>query len=201
MLRLKLPVAVLAGSILGMVLIASQAFAADPWVSIGDGATDTGAKVSVNLTASDIGDPGLGAWSIDIMYDPDVVTAVDCENGPDQIAVCNPDYRDDTVRVAGASAGGITGDIQLAEITFRCGDSVGDTALTIDLPDFSDATPGDLQTIDAATNNGSISCGVALPATGSHGSSDSGMLMALMGILAAVGLAAVGRFALVQRSI
>ena len=183
----------------GAGLTASQVQAQQPEVSISDATQSVGDEVTVALTASDFGEPGLGAWSIDIIYDPTVVTAVSCENGADQIAVCNPRFTDDSVRVSGASAQGLTGDFTLSSIVFQCRDRPSDTPLTIRPRDLMDATPRDLRPIDATLNHGSIGCGVILPATGTQDISDGSAIIALIGALAAVGMAATVRGALLLR--
>ena len=72
---------------------------------------------SVELSTTDIADP-LGAWTIDITYDHDVASVVECL--PQQGGVCDLDRGVGSLRVTGASAAGVTRDTVLASITFRC---------------------------------------------------------------------------------
>ena len=72
---------------------------------------------SVELSTTDIADP-LGTWTIDITYDDDVVSVVECL--PRQGGVCDLDRGVGSLRVTGASAAGVTRDTVLASITFRC---------------------------------------------------------------------------------
>jgi hypothetical protein len=175
-------------------------------VSIGSGEAAPGDQVEVELNSHDVGEPGLGAWSIDITYDPDVVTPLQCvtEHG----AVCNTAFDDDTVRTAGATAEGILGDSLLATITFECNDEEGESDLTVSLPDFADATIGGPMQIDAAIENGTITCAEedgdagaatatpgAPPAPGNVGtgadqSGDSGLIWLIVGLAGAGVLAA-----------
>jgi hypothetical protein len=157
-----------AGALLlaGGLLVVSQVAAASGSLSVSDGEAAPGEQATVELTA-DVEDPGLGAWTVDISYDPDVVSVVSCE--PEQGGVCNPEFADDAVRITGASASGITGAESLGAITFECADDEGDSSLDLAVEVFADATIGDPQDIDVSTTAGSISCAEAddtpVPAT------------------------------------
>lgn len=179
-------------------LVASAAWAAGPTVSIGSGSAAPGADASVKLDSMDVGAPGLGAWSIDITYDPDVVTptACDTEHG----AVCNPAYRDNMIRVAGALANGIEGDTLLATITFECADAVGESPLTITLPDFADATLGDPQQINPAIVNGEVACtnSPRPPTVGTGGATSGSDYTLLIALLAGVGVTALAGFGVLR---
>jgi hypothetical protein len=105
-------------------------------------------------------DPGLGAWTIDITFDPALVTLADCV--PQQGGVCNPDFDSDTVRITGASANGLDGDAVLGSLTFLC-DVEGTSDLSISISTLADATVGDPQPIDAAVSPGEIACQEPVP--------------------------------------
>ena len=60
-----------------LLATSSQVAAQQPQISIIDTRQVPGAELSVELSAFNIPDPGLGAWTIDVMYDPTVVTAID----------------------------------------------------------------------------------------------------------------------------
>jgi len=188
-------------------LMVAQVSAQGPEVSVGDGEAAPGADAVVDVTAN-VPD-GLGAWTLDITYDPDVVTATDCE--PDNGSVCNPDYLDTgtTVRVTGASANGLDEESVLASITFACADTEGETDLTIEISVFADATVGDPQDIsgDTTVSNGSVTCAVPQPTStgvpptprigdvGFGPSSDSdGGLGWVIAALAGAGVAALAGF-------
>lgn len=178
-------------------------------VSVGRATVEPDTQGTVSVEALDIGSPGLGAWSIDVFYDPDVVTVVGCS--PQNGSLCNAAYAPDQVRIVGASASGLLGDTTLARITFRC-DGEGGTELTLDLAEFADATVGSPQTIPADVEDGDITCseqaepqppsGDEEPAAtpilvngladaGSAGPSGDGASW-LMAALAAAGLASLG---------
>lgn len=177
---------------LAVGLLASHVFAAGPTLMLNDASADVGDEATVTLWAGGIVSPGLGAWSIDIAYDPLVVTPVSCSNPSSQIAVCNPNFSSNSARISGASADGIMGDFSLGTVTFKC-NALGSSPLTIRNRDFMDATPADLQPINVTLDHGSIACGVVLPATGSHGPTSGGnTLIALIAALAAFGVVVTG---------
>ena len=153
-LRLGLASAVV-GVLLAAGLMLSQVSAQDEAVSIGRATVSAEGQGSVTLEALNIAAPGLGAWTIDIIYNPGVVTPLACSPHPSSF--CNPSFAADTVRVIGASGNGLAGDTTLATITFRC-ESEGVSALTLSVRVLADATPGDLQDISANTENGNIAC-------------------------------------------
>lgn len=150
-----LKAAALAAVVLVGFLLVNTASAAGETVSIGRTTVEPGGEGDVDLIAHGIGAPGLGAWTIDIIYDPSVVTPLSC--GQQAGGYCNVDYAPNLVRVIGAKADGLMGDIQLASITFRC-DRTGATALTISLQAFHDATDGEPMLINAETVEGAVYC-------------------------------------------
>ncbi len=196
---MALRTAALAGTVIALI-VAAQVSAASHTLRIGDGTADVGGAVSVELEAQGITDPGLGAWTVDIAYDPSIVSVTDCT--PYEGGVCNPEYGTDVVRVVGANAAGLEGDTGLADIVFACGDAGGSTALTLTAHDFADATIGGPQDIDATISNGSITCEQPNPTvipindfgplgTG-LGYNDRSGLAWLVGALAAAGAVALG---------
>ena len=117
-----------------------------------------GGEATVTIQANGITGLGLGAWTIDVVYDASLLTALACI--PEHGGVCNTMFDPGVVRVTGASAGGVAGDNTLASITFRC-DAAGTSALTVDVDLLVDATIGDPQVIDHVVTNGSVTCGAA----------------------------------------
>lgn len=185
----RLGLLVIAAAVAGAcALVASVVWAASPSVSIGSGTAKPGDQVSLDLNSNDVGAPGLGAWSIDISYDPSVVSPVLCDT--EHGAVCNTHFDNDTIRTAGATAIGIEGDTKLATITFQCADDEGKSAITISLPDFADATLGGPVQIDADISNGEINCSElpGLAGTGTGGPQDGQSFAWLVAALAAVGV-------------
>ena len=104
----------------------------------------------------DIPPPGLAAWTVDVTYDPDVITAVRCL--AEQGSVCNADFGPDTVRFAGGTAVGLEGETALGGLTFVCGPNEGTSPLTLTATTFADATVGGPQPIDATVIDGAFVC-------------------------------------------
>lgn len=135
--------------------------AAAPVVRVGSFSGNVGDGSSVSVQALDIGPPGLGAWTIDVLYDPQVLSVTSCSalHG----GVCNATFRDDTVLIAGTSASGMTGDVGLGSVGFRC-IGPGTSSLLVVVEVLADATPDAPQNINAGVENGSAVCHQA-PAT------------------------------------
>ena len=96
-------------------------------LAVGSLTMDLGQEGQVELRILDIGS-GAGAWMIDIAYDPDVVSVVEC--APIGNNVCEADRTANSLRVTGASATGLVEDTTLATITFRC-DETGTSPLSL----------------------------------------------------------------------
>ena len=207
--------AVAVGLLAGFMLV-MQAFAASGTLGISSGSAEPNATGTVAISA-EVGDPGLGAWTIDIVFDPAVVSAVDCSAHP--AGVCNPDFDPDelglgdTVRMTGAVASGLDEAAELGTIDFQCGDAEGSTDLTIVVNVFADATIGDPQDIDETVSNGTFDCAVpddtpeptdeppaddtpVIVATGTGGptSGSGGSIGWVIVALAAVGVAGIAGF-------
>jgi len=196
-------------------LMVAQVSAQGPTLSLSDGTAAPGGEATVELSAN-VPD-GLGAWTADITYDPDVVNVTACD--PDNGSVCNPHapqtaaeagdapWSTGTVRVTGADPNGLTEESVLAAITFVCADAEGDTDLSIELSVFADATVGGPQDIigDTTVSDGSVSCAVPVVAaatntpvivpvgTGGPSDSDSGLGW-VIAALAGAGVAALAGF-------
>ena len=181
----------------GMLLAGTAAAAAHGTVDVEDGSAAPGEEGTVEVAALGVGGEGLGAWTIDISYDTDVITAVACT--AEQGGVCNAEFGDGVVRVTGASAGGLDGDTVLGSITFECGDAEGSSDLTISINVFADATIGDPQDLNPDVSSGTFDCEEEVDVgdlgdTGTGPLSDSGSslgwLVALLAVAGAAGLAA-----------
>lgn len=126
-----------------------------PAIAVDSATIMAGETSTVDVNALNMAAPGLGAWSLNVVYDPSVLEQQGCTaaNG----SVCNPTFASDTIRISGATAAGLPGDSVLASIAFRCTE-VGSSALTITVDTLADGTPGDPQDIDASVINGSVTC-------------------------------------------
>ena len=156
--RLGLGVAA-AGALLAIAgFVAGSVFAISGSVTISDGSAEPGGSGSVELS-SNVGGVGLGAWTVDITYDPAVVTVAEDGCEAEEGGVCNPAFAPDVIRITGASANGVDGDALLGTITFDCAEDAGTSELTMALDVFADATIGNPQPIEPATiNDGSFAC-------------------------------------------
>jgi hypothetical protein len=184
----------------GFVLWA-QVSAQAPTITVDNVSAAPGEAVVANVTAN-VPD-GLGAWTLDITYDPAVVSPTDCDGG-DANSVCNPDFAEDAVRITGASATGIDEETILGGIEFTCADDVGESDLSVSISVLADATIGDPQDIsaDADVSDGSVTCEEAaaptattppvLPPTGLYDTSSGGSNLGwVLAALAMAGVAAV----------
>ena len=96
-------------------------------VSIDSLTIDVGQQGTVTLQVADHSEL-LGAWTIDISYDPAVVQPADCV--PFYGGICDLDQGDTSIRIIGASAEGLPGDVTLAAIAFEC-EAEGSSSLSI----------------------------------------------------------------------
>jgi hypothetical protein len=82
-----------------------------------------GSAATVRLEATGVPAPGLGAATIDVSYDPSIVSPTSCSEDPNgllDLALCNLAYQPDVVRFSGVrTTDGATGTIPLADITFE----------------------------------------------------------------------------------
>jgi hypothetical protein len=125
---------------------------------IGSASAGMGNEVTVSLTASGMTAPGLGAWAIKVVYDPSVLSVMECPTVG--TGVCNPTFDQRTVLFAGATGGGpgLTGDATLGSITFRC-ESAGTSALAISVQVLADATTNSPWDMQPTVEDGEIVCG------------------------------------------
>lgn len=144
------------------LVFASPGSAQAPTISAGSLGMDVGAQGTVDVQALDIAAPGLGAWTIDVTYDPAVVSVLSCTS---TVMICNHlvPNAPNTVRVVGFAAGGLVGDTTLATIAIQCGASAGSSPLSVTVVDFLDATLGAPAPITATVVNGSVTCSVPTP--------------------------------------
>ncbi len=165
MARMKLLVLALA-VILGSVS-ANAVAGSDGTIGIASRSVAVGEQGTVTLDVADF--PHLlGAWMIDIEYDPVTVQPVKCvaEYG----GLCDLEHGETSLRVTSASAEGLTGDFSLASIGFTC-ESEGLSAVTIALPTWGVGTVG-FPPPPPEILDGSITCvdppvdASELPATG-----------------------------------
>ncbi len=125
-----------------------------PEISITSASGLVSSVVDVDVEGDFVG-IGLGAWTIEVVYDTSIVAAADCL--AQQGGACNEAFADNSVRFAGVSTTGLAGSFSLANISFTCL-ATGSTALTLAIQNVSSSAVGFPQPIAAATQNGSITC-------------------------------------------
>jgi hypothetical protein len=128
-----------------------------PTVSVGSAAVAPGANGTVSVQSQNMPAPGLGAWAMNIVYNPSIVQLASGGCAPLNGSVCNPNFSSNTIRITGAVAHGLVGDATLANLTFHCS-TTGTSPLTLTTDTLADATLGGPRDIAAMTVNGSINC-------------------------------------------
>jgi len=164
----------LAGAIAGVVLVfgmtAVQTSAVGELIAVDSVTVVLGGEASVDVSSLNVAGEGLGAWSLEVEYDSEVIFALSCT--AEQGGACNQNFADGVVRFAGASAGGLVGDTRLASITFACL-TEGVSDLNIVVVQLSDATIGDLQPLFPSVQNGRFVCqAVSQPTVADSDTSD-----------------------------
>jgi hypothetical protein len=110
---------------------------------------------SVDLRALNFGSPGLGAWTIDVVYDAAVASPTACSAKLG--GVCNPGFEPNKIRVTGAIGSGVIGNSILATIQFKwVKEGVSPLSLAVEV--LADATFGNPKDISPDVWNGSIVC-------------------------------------------
>ena len=126
-----------------------------PTLSIESATGTVGELVPVNIDVVGMPAPGLGAWTVDITYDPQRLQAVRCS--PNLGSVCSMRYGATVGRFTGAVRTGVPGDFTLGTAFFRCL-SPGTSRLTLSINVFSDATPDGPQPITISVVDGTLTC-------------------------------------------
>jgi hypothetical protein len=85
-----------------------------PTVSVNSAEAAAGSTVAVTVHG-DSGASTVGAFTVDLAYDPAVLSATDCLS---TVGLCRTGVTPATTRVAGASLGGISGPFQFMTVTF-----------------------------------------------------------------------------------
>ena len=112
----------------------------------------------VELWARDVDPPGLGAWNVEIDFDPDVGEISNCFSSL-PVSRCKQD-EEGRIRVVGVNSRveGPAGDQQLAAFRFTCGEAEATTQLSLNVVSFVNHFPGAPQRIFTSTTNGTVTC-------------------------------------------
>ncbi len=100
-------------------------------------------------------EPGLGAWTIDIYYNADLVNLVEC--GTEHGGICNPEFAGNAARITGSRAEGLKGEFVLGSLWFTC-KGEGQSGLELDINVLADGTLGGPLPIEAEVKHGEIYC-------------------------------------------
>jgi uncharacterized repeat protein (TIGR02543 family) len=121
---------------------------------VGSGNVAPGQNIVIPVEVLDLPAQGLGAATVEIQYDPTVLSAVDggCTEDPGHLfttVLCNPTYASDKIRITASSVDGVSADAVLAEITFEAIGAQGEFS-TLDITALTFADPGgvDISVID-----------------------------------------------------
>jgi len=135
-------------------------------VRIGSLTAPAGTAATVRLEATDVPAPGLGKVTIDVTYDPSILSLADCAEDPNGLldaAVCYLAHRSDVVGFTGIRATpGAIGTLPLADITFEVVGTPGQCSdLHVVVVTFTDPDGG---SITAPATDGEI-CVASAPAS------------------------------------
>ena len=124
-------------------------------VRIGSGEGCPSESVTVPLEVLDVPEPGLGAITVNIVYDDSVEpTAWDDTGSTLDMVQCSLDYAPYTIRCTGIDAAGVPGDVLVANITFHIlGPACECNPLDVQIETFADP---DGNSIDATDEDGAI---------------------------------------------
>ena len=164
-------------------------------VSIDSRTIDVGQQDTVTLAAADYPAP-LGAWAIDISYDPAVVQPVDCV--PIENSTCDLDQSETSLRIRGVSAEGLTGDFALATIAFDCvAEGSSSLSMIIDVWGVAGIAEIGFETPQPEIVDGEITClapsstTLVLPETGTGAGTGEGRSHWFIAALAFAGVAGI----------
>jgi hypothetical protein len=116
-----------------------------------------GETFDLDVSMANFPAPGVGALTLDISYDPAVLSPTNCQPDPDEqfnSEVCNKDFATGVIRISLLSTNGVPGDHRLATLEFTATGHDGDTsAITVTLHTISNP---DGDAIQAATKHGKV---------------------------------------------
>jgi len=136
----------------GSLWAASGGAAPDARVSVGSASAAPNQQAVVSVEAEGVPSPGVGAFVVDIDYDPAVAKPVTCQ--PSAGFVCNAGYTSGSVRCGGFDVYGRTAGVALCAITFQAVGHAGQcAALTLTMAEFVDVTAAP---IPHAVSNGTF---------------------------------------------
>ncbi|MEX2158035.1 MAG: hypothetical protein WEB04_01380 [Dehalococcoidia bacterium] len=95
----------------------------------------------------------LGSWTVNIAFDSAVLDATACDTNPAIPQACNPDHALG-VRLAGADSTGVSGTVDLMDMTFEAVGNAGDCSALV--PNVEVLTDPLENSLDSAVNTGQV---------------------------------------------
>jgi hypothetical protein len=106
--------------------------------------------------------PGIGALTLDVSYDPAVISVAGCHEDPTSqfnTALCNANYAPNTIRLTYLSMAGVSGEHLLASLAFTATGSAGDST-PITLTVQTATNPGGQNLTSVGAENGEVTLAV-----------------------------------------
>jgi hypothetical protein len=135
------------------------ASAVGPAITVDSLNAPVGGVAKVEVAIEDVGPPGIGAWTVDVHFDPEIVSGVACRSQQGG-GICNAQYAAGIARIVGTNIYGLEGDAVLASLALAC-KAEGVTALELTHSVFVDATPGDPTDVEPKIVNATATCTAA----------------------------------------
>jgi hypothetical protein len=178
MIRITILAATLVALALSGAALETTARASEhPRVSVTSAEAPSGDSVTVSVQG-DAGSEAIGAFTIDLVYDPNVAVARECAS---DIGVCEPGAAENAARAAGVSISGFRGQIEFFEVTFDViGPAGSSTDLDVRVVELADVQYVDLVPVTEVTD-GAIQVSGASPGDancdGDIGSTDALLIL------------------------
>ncbi len=168
------------------VVALSPALGAGATIRIGSPQLSPGESATVTLEGVSFAEPGLGAITVDVRYDPMAVAVTACKADPEgvfDLALCNQEFAAHTVRVTAVHVQGKVGDFALAEITIEALGEAVDPMLDVTVATLADPAGAGFEAViedsgvsESAEPPGSLSEESEAASTASEGEEPAGSL-------------------------
>ena len=121
-----------------------------------------GVPFTMPITMNNFSAPGIGALTLDVSFDPAVITPTGCGRDPDSLfdtVVCNKQYATGVVRLTFLSINGVSGSHPLANLKFTGNGAAGATTpVTVTIATLTAPDGSGMPFV--TTRNGSVTLGV-----------------------------------------
>jgi hypothetical protein len=140
------------------VLIGLDHDGGSPDINEGPAQIPTGGASMISVVAETVSMP-VGAWQVTLLYDPMIVTAVDCQGMSG--SVCNHNTGGSTVSIAGANVAGLPPVAELARVTFV--EAYEGSACGMLVPELDLVADTEGNTLTGAVFHGGVCVGGGMP--------------------------------------